>query len=43
MTLSVSRLCSVDDKVVYEYGAFGGIEIGREDRRSASLSTTNPT
>jgi hypothetical protein len=42
MTLSISRLCSVDDKMVNEYGTFGGIATGRGDRRSAAFSTTNP-
>jgi hypothetical protein len=30
MTLSVSRLCSIDDRVTNEYGAFGGMKMARE-------------
>jgi hypothetical protein len=32
MTLSLPRLQSVDDRIINEYGAFGGMKIGRRNR-----------
>jgi hypothetical protein len=49
MALSVSRLYSVDVRMIIEYGAVGGMKIGRGNRYleticlSATLSTTHPT
>jgi hypothetical protein len=48
MTLSVSRLYSIDNRII-KYGAGDGVRIGRRNRNaentrpSATLSTTNPT
>jgi hypothetical protein len=42
MTLSISRLCSDDDRMVNEYRIFGGIKIGKENRWFRRTSTPVP-
>jgi hypothetical protein len=34
LTLSISELYSVNDRTIDEYGAVGGMRIGRENRRT---------